>query len=73
MSTSSISAKIPADLRERIDEIARLEHRSASNVVRLAIEHYVEQYTALHPQFKTDILEGLREMQAGNAEPYEFG
>ncbi len=39
MSTASISAKIPADLREQIDEIARLEQRSASNVVRLAIDN----------------------------------
>ncbi len=73
MSTASISAKIPADLREQIDEIARLEQRSASNVVRLAIEHYVRQYTELHPQFRADILEGLAEMRAGSTEPYEFG
>ena len=73
MSTASISAKIPADLREQIDEIARLEQRSASNVVRLAIEHYVKQYTELHPQFRADILEGLAEMRAGNVETYEFG
>ncbi len=73
MPTATISAKIPAALREQIDEIARLEQRSASNVVRLAIEHYVKQYTELHPQLKADILEGLAEMRAGSIEQYEFG
>ena len=73
MSTATISAKIPADLRKQIDEIARLEQRSASKVVRLAIEHYVRQYTELHPQFRADILEGLTEMRAGSVKPYEFG
>ena len=73
MSTATISAKIPAAPRKQIDEIARLEQRSASNVVRLAIEHYVRQYTALHPQFRADIIEGLAEMRAGNVEAYEFG
>lgn len=71
--TTSISAKIPEQLRRRVDEIARIEHRSASNVVRLAIEHYVSQYTELHPQFRADILEGLKAVRKGDAEPYEFG
>jgi predicted transcriptional regulator len=71
--TASISAKIPEQLRERVEEIARIEHRSASNVVRLAIEHYVSQYTELHPQFRADILEGLKTVRKGKVEPYEFG
>jgi len=73
MTIASISAKIPADLRERVEEIAKLEQRSTSNVVRLAIEQFVKQYSELHPQFRADILEGLAAVRRGDVEPYEFG
>lgn len=71
--TSSVSTKIPKELRERIDEIARLERRTPSNVVRMAIEQFVSQYTELHPQFRADILEALEQMKAGDVVPYEYG
>lgn len=71
--TTSVSAKIPKELRERIDEIAKLERRTPSNVVRMAIEQFVTQYTELHPQFRADILEALEQMKAGNVVPYERG
>jgi predicted transcriptional regulator len=71
--TTSVSAKIPKELRERIDEIARLERRTPSNVVRMAIEQFVTQYTELHPQFRADILEALEQMKAGDVVPYERG
>lgn len=71
--SSSVSAKIPKELREQIDEIARLERRTPSNVVRMAIEQFVTQYTELHPQFKADILEALEGVARGEVEPYERG
>lgn len=73
MSTTTVSAKVPKELREKIDEIARLERRTPSNVVRMAIEQFVSQYTELHPQFKADILEALEQMKAGEVVPYEYG
>lgn len=69
--TSSVSAKIPSELREQIDEIAKLEQRTPSNVIRMAIEQFVKQYTELHPQFRADILEALEGVAHGEVEPYE--
>jgi len=73
MTTSTVSTKVPQELRERIDEIAKLERRTPSNVVRMAIEQFVDQYEALHPQFRADILEALEQMKKGDVVPYEYG
>jgi len=73
MSTKTVSAKVPKGLREKIDEIARLERRTPSNVVRMAIEQFVSQYEELHPQFRADILEALEQMRKGEVVPYEYG
>jgi len=71
--TSSVSAKIPSELREQVNEIAKLEQRTPSNVIRMAIEQFVKQYTELHPQFRADILEALEGVARGEVEPYERG
>ena len=73
MATRTVSAKVPEELREKIDEIAKLERRTPSNVVRMAIEQFVNQYDELHPQFRADILEALEQMEAGEVVPYEYG
>jgi len=70
---STVSAKVPQELRDRIDEIARLERRTPSNVVRMAIEQFVDQYEELHPQFQADILEALEQKKKGDVVPYESG
>ncbi len=57
----------------KIDEIAKLERRTPSNVVRMAIEQFVSQYEELHPQFRADIVEALEQMKAGEVVPYEYG
>jgi len=73
MATRTVSAKVPEELREKIDEIAKLEQRTPSNVVRMAIEQFVNQYDELHPQFRADILEALEQMKSGDVVPYEYG
>jgi predicted transcriptional regulator len=73
MSTSTVSAKVSQELREQIEEIAKAERRTTSNVIQLAIENYVRQYGELHPQFRADILEALEQMKAGDVVPYEWG
>ena len=73
MATHTLSTKLPASLRRQVDEIAAIEKRAASSVVRLAIELYVNTYFELHPQFKTDILEARDAMRKGDVENYEFG
>jgi len=73
MATRTVSTKVPDELRQRIDEIAKLEQRTPSNVVRMAIEQFVDQYTELHPQFRADILEALEGVARGEVEPYEYG
>jgi predicted transcriptional regulator len=73
MSTSTVSAKVPQELRDKLEEIAKAERRTTSNVVQLAIEDYVRQYDELHPQFRADILEALEQVKAGKVEPYKWG
>ena len=73
MATRTVSTKVPEELREKIDEIAKLEQRTPSNVVRMAIEQFVTQYDELHPQFRADILEALEGVARGEVEPYEYG
>lgn len=73
MKQTTISARVPQELRKRIDEIAEAERRTMSDVVQLAIESFVQQYDELHPQFRSDILEGLAQMDAGDVVPYERG
>lgn len=73
MQATTVSARVPQELRKRIDEIAKAERRTMSDIVELAIESFVRQYDELHPQFRADILEGLTQMDAGEVVPYERG
>ena len=73
MQATTVSARVPQELRKRIDEIAEAERRTMSDIVQLAIESFVQQYNELHPQFRTDILEGIAQMDAGEVVPYERG
>ena len=73
MSSSTLSTKVPDELRQDIQDIAAIEQRPASSVVRLAIESYVRSYFALHPQFKSDILESRKAIKSGDVEDYQFG
>jgi predicted transcriptional regulator len=73
MPTSTVSAKVPQELRDKLEEIAKAERRTTSNVVQLAIEDFVRQYNELHPQFRADILEALEGVARGEVEPYERG
>ena len=73
MATYTLSTKVPVDLRRQVDEIAVIEKRAVSSVVRLAIELYVNTYFELHPQFQADILEARAAMRKGDIEDYEFG
>jgi predicted transcriptional regulator len=70
---ASISAKVPTELRDEVRRVAALEQRTASNVVRLAVEQYLKAYQELHPQFRADILEALDGVRRGKLEPYVFG
>ena len=73
MANKTLSTKVPEELRQQVDEIASIEKRATSSVVRLAIEHYVKTYFELHPQFKADILRARAAIREGDVEDYEFG
>ncbi len=73
MSNHTLSTKVPSELRKDVDDIAAIEQRKPSSVVRLAIEAYVQNYFALHPQFKADIAEAREAMRNGDVEDYTFG
>lgn len=73
MSSATVTGRVPASLRSQIDEIAMAEKRTISNVVEMALESFVRQYTELHPQFKADLIDGLAQLDAGDVVPYERG
>ena len=73
MTTSTVTGRVPENLRAQVEEIAKAEKRSLSNVVEMALESFVRQYRELHPQFRADILTGLKQMDAGEVVPYERG
>ncbi|MBE0635717.1 hypothetical protein IH601_06960 [Candidatus Bipolaricaulota bacterium] len=73
MSSATVTGRVPASLRSQIGEIAMAEKRTISNVVEMALESYVRQYTELHPQFKADLIDGLAQLNAGDVVPYERG
>ena len=73
MSTSTLSTKVPEDLRQDVYDIAEIEERRPASVVRLAIESYVRTYFKLHPQFKADILDARESIRSGDVEEYQFG
>jgi len=73
MASMTISAKVPTELRRDVDQIAAIEQRPASSVVRLAVESYVQNYFSLHPQFKADIIESRESIRNGDVEDYQFG
>ena len=73
MANKTLSTKVPEQLRQQINEIASIEKRAPSSVVRLAIELYVNTYFELHPQFQADILAARGAMRKGDVEDYEFG
>jgi len=73
MDTTTVSAKVPHEIRDRLEEIAKAERRTTSNVILLAIEEFIRQYHELHPRFRADILEALDGVARGEVEPYERG
>ncbi len=73
MSSATVTGRVPASLRSQIDEIAMAEKRTISNVVEMALENFVRQYTELHPQFKADLIDGLAQLDAGDVVRYERG
>ena len=73
MTTATVTGRVPEKLRAQVEGIAKAEKRSLSNVVEMALESFVRQYAELHPQFRTDILAGLEQMDAGEIVPYERG
>ena len=73
MGSATVTGRVPASLRSQIDEIAMAEKRTISNIVEMALENFVRQYTELHPQFKADLINGLAQLDAGDVVPYERG
>jgi len=73
MTSATVTGRVPAGLRRKIDAIAEAEKRSVSNIVEMALECLVKQYEEIHPQFKEDLLAGLAQLDAGEVTPYERG
>ncbi|MBN1858825.1 hypothetical protein JW848_06425 [Candidatus Bipolaricaulota bacterium] len=73
MRSATLTGRVPASLRSQIDEIAMAEKRTISNIVEMALENFVRQYTELHPQFKADLIDGLAQLDAGDVVSYERG
>lgn len=73
MESATVSARVPVELHKQVVQIAEVERRKVSNVVEMALECFVKQYTELHPQFRSDIADGLAQLDAGDVVAYERG
>ncbi len=73
MGKTGIAAKVPPELRREVEDIARMERRSVSSIVQMALESFIEHYKTIHPQFHADILEALDGVKRGEVEPYTYG
>ena len=73
VTSATVSGRVPASLKSKIDAIAETEKRSVSNIVEMALESLVKQYEEIHPQFKEDLMRGLAQLDAGEVVPYERG
>ena len=56
MSTSTFTTRIDADLKKRLQKLARLERRSASFMANQAIENLVEEREATRELVKTGLM-----------------
>jgi predicted transcriptional regulator len=56
MPTSTFTTRIDADLKERLQNIARQEQRSASFMANQAIEHFVEEREATRALVETGLM-----------------
>jgi len=56
MPTSTFTTRIDADLKERLQNIARQEQRSASFMANQAIEHFVEEREATRALLETGLM-----------------
>jgi len=73
MGSATVSARVPEELHKQVTQIAEAERRKVSNVVEMALESFVKQYTELHPQFRADITDGLAQVDSGDVVAYERG
>jgi predicted transcriptional regulator len=56
MPTSTFTTRIDVTLKERLQTIARQEHRSASFMANQAIEHFVEEREATRALVETGLM-----------------
>jgi predicted transcriptional regulator len=56
MPTSTFTTRIDVNLKERLQTIARQEHRSASFMANQAIEHFVEEREATRALVETGLM-----------------
>jgi predicted transcriptional regulator len=65
--TSTFTVRVPADLRKRLDQLAKAVDRSRSRLTADALRTYVESQ-----QWQlAEIEEGLRDAEAGRVVPHE--
>ena len=62
----NVTFRIEQGLKETLESVARMERRSFSNQINLALEEWLTMKEELHPSFIQDIREAL---QSGMPEP----
>ena len=63
----TISLRLPAGMKQRIEHLAEATRRSKTFVIEEAITHYLE----LNEWQVKGILEGLKEVETGQTTPHE--
>lgn len=65
--TTTITVRIPVELREKLDRLAKAMERSRSYIAAEALEIY----TRFELEIVEGILEGLEDVKAGRVVPHE--
>ncbi|MFQ6090275.1 MAG: hypothetical protein ACE5LD_02415 [Candidatus Bipolaricaulia bacterium] len=71
MAKRSVTLALSEELRQKMESLAKMERRSLSSMVEVALEDWLKAREDLHPQFVADIKEALAGVARGEIEDYE--
>ncbi len=73
MAKRSVTLTLSEELRQKMEILAKMERRSLSSMVEVALEDWLKVREELHPRFVSDIKEALAGVSRGEIEDYERG
>lgn len=73
MAKRSVTLTLSEELRQKMESLAKIERRSLSSMVEIALEDWLKAREELHPRFVADITDALAGVSRGEIEDYERG